>query len=121
MLKMLGDGFLTRLNFFPTNYVTFFHIYAYVWKKLAAVNWPTISYHLQYFCDSYAQRSLVRVYLTWLLYISLFGINQYQFIVFNIKISEYPFGKAARNLTLVAKTLQTLANFTRFVPTYQVN
>lgn len=28
--------------------------------------------------------------------------------------SEYPNEKAARNLTLVAKTLQTLANFTRF-------
>lgn len=27
---------------------------------------------------------------------------------------EYPNEKAARNLTLVAKTLQTLANFTRF-------
>lgn len=29
-------------------------------------------------------------------------------------ITEYPNEKAARNLTLVAKTLQTLANFTRF-------
>ena len=28
--------------------------------------------------------------------------------------SEYPNERAARNLTLVAKTLQTLANFTRF-------
>ena len=28
--------------------------------------------------------------------------------------AEYPSEKAARNLTLVAKTLQTLANFTRF-------
>lgn len=27
---------------------------------------------------------------------------------------EYPNERAARNLTLVAKTLQTLANFTRF-------
>ena len=32
----------------------------------------------------------------------------------NLHISEYPNEKAARNLTLVAKTLQTLANFTRF-------
>lgn len=31
-----------------------------------------------------------------------------------ISASEYPNEKAARNLTLVAKTLQTLANFTRF-------
>lgn len=31
-----------------------------------------------------------------------------------ISISEYPNERAARNLTLVAKTLQTLANFTRF-------
>ncbi|EJW82585.1 hypothetical protein WUBG_06505, partial [Wuchereria bancrofti] len=29
-------------------------------------------------------------------------------------ISEYPSGHAARNLTLIAKTLQTLANFTKF-------
>lgn len=29
-------------------------------------------------------------------------------------ISEYPNEKGARNLTLVAKTLQTLANFTKF-------
>lgn len=35
--------------------------------------------------------------------------------LFKIKtFSEYPNEKAARNLTLVAKTLQTLANFTRF-------
>lgn len=29
-------------------------------------------------------------------------------------VAEYPNERAARNLTLVAKTLQTLANFTRF-------
>ncbi|VDN30043.1 unnamed protein product [Gongylonema pulchrum] len=29
-------------------------------------------------------------------------------------VSEYPSGRAARNLTLIAKTLQTLANFTKF-------
>lgn len=33
---------------------------------------------------------------------------------FFISFTEYPNEKAARNLTLVAKTLQTLANFTRF-------
>lgn len=32
----------------------------------------------------------------------------------NCNVTEYPNEKAARNLTLVAKTLQTLANFTRF-------
>lgn len=31
-----------------------------------------------------------------------------------ICFTEYPNEKGARNLTLVAKTLQTLANFTRF-------
>lgn len=35
-------------------------------------------------------------------------------MVFFIYFAEYPNEKAARNLTLVAKTLQTLANFTRF-------
>lgn len=36
-------------------------------------------------------------------------------IFLTVKIStEYPNERAARNLTLVAKTLQTLANFTRF-------
>lgn len=33
---------------------------------------------------------------------------------FFLSFTEYPNEKAARNLTLVAKTLQTLANFTRF-------
>lgn len=31
-----------------------------------------------------------------------------------LQVSEYPSGPAARNLTLIAKTLQTLANFTKF-------
>lgn len=35
-------------------------------------------------------------------------------MIFFISFTEYPNEKAARNLTLVAKTLQTLANFTRF-------
>ncbi|KRX91071.1 Ras GTPase-activating protein gap-2 [Trichinella pseudospiralis] len=32
----------------------------------------------------------------------------------NLISSKYPYGKTARNLTLVAKTVQTLANFTKF-------
>lgn len=35
-------------------------------------------------------------------------------IHFIFMISELPSARATRNLTLVAKTLQTLANFTRF-------
>jgi len=35
-------------------------------------------------------------------------------MIFFLSFTEYPNEKAARNLTLVAKTLQTLANFTRF-------
>ncbi len=31
-----------------------------------------------------------------------------------IQVDEYPCSRAARNFTLVAKTLQTLANFTKF-------
>jgi len=38
------------------------------------------------------------------------NLNVYYLFIF----IEYPNEKAARNLTLVAKTLQTLANFTRF-------
>lgn len=33
---------------------------------------------------------------------------------FFLKVSEYPSVSGARNLTLIAKTLQTLANFTKF-------
>lgn len=36
------------------------------------------------------------------------------YFIDKISTLEYPNEKAARNLTLVAKTLQTLANFTRF-------
>lgn len=36
------------------------------------------------------------------------------FVFDRLADTEYPNEKGARNLTLVAKTLQTLANFTRF-------
>lgn len=36
------------------------------------------------------------------------------YFCFFLQISEYPSGHAARNLTLIAKALQTLANFTKF-------
>lgn len=49
------------------------------------------------------------LYLEELLQNNLFILS---FILF--QISEYPSGHAARNLTLIAKTLQTLANFTKF-------
>lgn len=42
----------------------------------------------------------------------MFAIDFNIFVFANF--TEYPNEKAARNLTLVAKTLQTLANFTRF-------
>lgn len=43
------------------------------------------------------------------------GILTFNFIIyFYFIFTEYPNERAARNLTLVAKTLQTLANFTRF-------
>lgn len=38
----------------------------------------------------------------------------HNFFIYIYIFIEYPNEKAARNLTLVAKTLQTLANFTRF-------
>jgi RAS protein activator-like 2 len=44
----------------------------------------------------------------------LFHIISFELQCANRNVTEYPNEKAARNLTLVAKTLQTLANFTRF-------
>lgn len=44
----------------------------------------------------------------------LFCIISFELQCANCNVIEYPNEKAARNLTLVAKTLQTLANFTRF-------
>jgi RAS protein activator-like 2 len=44
----------------------------------------------------------------------LFIIISFELQFANRNVAEYPNEKAARNLTLVAKTLQTLANFTRF-------
>lgn len=35
-------------------------------------------------------------------------------MIFLVFLTELPSSRATRNLTLVAKTLQTLANFTRF-------
>ncbi|XP_067129994.1 ras GTPase-activating protein nGAP isoform X3 [Centruroides vittatus] len=93
-VEMAWVKIINSSTYFPKELQDVFHEYqlrlSAMGKKELGNNLISASIFLRFLCPA-------------ILSPSLFNLTQ-----------EYPQGRAARNLTLVAKTIQTLANFTRF-------